>query len=142
MQRFEQEDTEDQVRILLVEDDEAIAELYQLRLETDGYVVETARDGEAGLAQATDNPPDLIFLDLRLPGLSGIDLLQRLRANPTTTDIPVVIVTNYDEPELRTKGLSLGALEFLVKADMIPARLTQSAERWTAKPQQREAPPR
>lgn len=121
---------EEQVHILLIEDDEGIADVYRFRLTMDGYVVTVAADGEEGLAQAAAVSPDLIFLDLRLPKMSGIEVLRRLRDDPATSAIPVVIVTNYDEPELRGQGLSLGALEFLVKADTIPAQLSEAAERW------------
>ena len=62
------------VRLLLVEDDPEIARMYQLKLELDGYYVELAGDGETALRMATENPPDLIFLDIRLPGMSGLDL--------------------------------------------------------------------
>ena len=124
---------EEQLHILLIEDDEGIAEVYRFRLALDGYLVTVAGDGEQGLQQAAAVSPDLIFLDLRLPNMSGIEVLRRLREDPATSAIPVVIVTNYDEPDLRSQGLSLGALEFLVKADTIPAQLSEAADRWTAR---------
>ncbi|HEX6538073.1 MAG TPA: response regulator [Candidatus Dormibacteraeota bacterium] len=122
---------DEQVRILLIEDDEGIAELYRFRLANDGYIVDVAGDGEEGLVRAKATTPDLIFLDLRLPTMSGLDVLRRIRADPATAPIPVVIVTNFDEPDLRSQGVSLGALEFLVKADTVPAQLSASAARWT-----------
>ena len=73
--------------------------------------------------------PDLIYLDVRLPKMDGFEVLERLRADVATAAIPVVIVTNYGEPELQQRGLSLGALEFLVKADTTPARLSETFER-------------
>jgi two-component system cell cycle response regulator len=78
---------------------------------------------------ATDEAPDFIYLDLRLPGLDGFEVLERLRASPATMHIPVIILTNYGEPELRERGLKLGALEFLVKSDTDPAELSESVER-------------
>jgi two-component system phosphate regulon response regulator PhoB len=125
---------EDQVRILLIEDDQGIAELYRFRLAADGYIVDIAHDGAEGLARAVAQPPDLIFLDLRLPTMSGMEVLRRIRADPTTTALPVVIITNFDEPDLRSQGLSLGVLEFLVKADTVPAQLSRSAAQWTGTP--------
>ena len=122
---------DEQVRILLIEDDEGIADLYRFRLANDGYSVEVAGDGEEGLARARATMPDLIFLDLRLPTMSGLDVLRGIRADPATAAIPVVIVTNFDEPDLRSQGVSLGALEFLVKADTVPAQVSMSAARWT-----------
>ena len=122
---------EDDVKVLLIEDDEAASEMYRLRLAADGYSVVIARDGEEGLVMAEKEQPDLIYLDLRLPKLDGFQVLERLREIPGTAAIPVVILTNYGEPELRERGLKLGALEFLVKADTTPANLSQGVERWT-----------
>jgi len=122
---------EDDVKVLLIEDDVAAAEMYRLRLVADGYSVVMASDGNQGLRMAADEAPDFIYLDLRLPGLDGFEVLERLRAGETTMHIPVIILTNYGEPELRERGLKLGALEFLVKADTTPAELSESVERAT-----------
>ncbi|MGH7685761.1 MAG: response regulator [Candidatus Dormibacteria bacterium] len=122
---------EDDVTVLLIEDDEAASEMYRLRLAADGYKVVIAGDGEEGIALAEKEQPDLIYLDLRLPKLDGFQVLEKLRSMPSTSAIPVVILTNYGEPELRERGLKLGALEFLVKADTTPANLSQGVERWT-----------
>jgi DNA-binding response OmpR family regulator len=119
---------EDDVKVLLIEDDAAAAEMYRLRLAADGYQVVIGRDGEEGLRMASHEAPDFIYLDLRLPGLDGFQVLERLRADPTTMHIPVIILTNYGEPELRERGLKLGALEFLVKADTTPAQLSTKVE--------------
>ena len=122
-------DIDDAVTVLLIEDDEAAAEMYRLRLAADGYTVLIASDGEQGLRRAVEDRPDLIYLDVRLPKMDGFEVLERLRADVATAAIPVVIVTNYGEPELQQRGLSLGALEFLVKADTTPARLSETFER-------------
>jgi putative two-component system response regulator len=120
---------EDDVKVLLIEDDEAAAEMYRLRLVADGYVVVIGHDGAEGLRLASDEVPDFIYLDLRMPGLDGFEVLERLRAEPATMHIPVIILTNFGEPELRERGMRLGALEFLVKADTTPAHLSESVER-------------
>ena len=122
-------DADDAVTVLLIEDDAAAAEMYRLRLAADGYTVLIASDGEQGLRRAVEDRPDLIYLDVRLPKMDGFEVLERLRAEIATASIPVVIVTNYGEPELQQRGLSLGALEFLVKADTTPARLSETFER-------------
>jgi len=121
---------DEQLRLLMIEDDSAVAEMYRLRLEKDGYVVTISRTGEDGLRQAMAAAPDLIFLDLRLPGIDGMEVLSTLRGNPETAHIPVVILTNFGRPELVGRGLELGALDFLIKADTTPARLSESAGRW------------
>jgi DNA-binding response OmpR family regulator len=120
---------EDDVKVLLIEDDVAAAEMYRLRLVADGYAVVMAHDGTEGLRLAANESPDFIYLDLRLPGLDGFEVLDGLRANEATMHIPVIILTNYGEPELRERGMKLGALEFLVKADTNPAQLSESVER-------------
>lgn len=120
---------EDDVKVLLIEDDVAAAEMYRLRLVADGYSVVIGRDGHEGMRLAAEEVPDFIYLDLRLPGLDGFEVLEGLRTNPMTMHIPVIILTNYAEPELRERGLKLGALEFLVKADTNPAQLSESVER-------------
>jgi DNA-binding response OmpR family regulator len=119
---------DDDVKVLLIEDDAAAAEMYRLRLAADGYTVVIGRDGEEGLRMASDEAPDFIYLDLRLPGLDGLEVLERLRAQPSTSHIPVIILTNYGEPELRERGLKLGALEFLVKAETTPAELSNRVD--------------
>jgi DNA-binding response OmpR family regulator len=125
----EEHGVEEDVKVLLIEDDVAAAEMYRLRLVADGYSVVIGHDGHEGLRMATDEAPDFIYLDLRLPGLDGFEVLERLRAGTATMHIPVIILTNYGEPELRERGLKLGALEFLVKSDTDPAELSESVER-------------
>ncbi len=120
---------EEDVKVLLIEDDVAAAEMYRLRLTADGYSVMMAHDGQQGVRMATEELPDFIYLDLRLPGLDGFEVLERLRGSTATMHIPVIILTNYGEPELRARGLRLGALEFLVKSDTNPAQLSDSVER-------------
>ncbi len=121
----------DEVKVLLIEDDDAASEMYRLRLVADGYSVVVAQDGDQGLAMATAESPDFIYLDLRLPRLDGFEVLDRLRSNPETASIPVIILSNFGEPELRERGLKLGALEFLVKADTTPSHLSDTVERLT-----------
>jgi two-component system, cell cycle response regulator len=122
---------EDTVKVLLIEDDEAAAEMYRLRLIADGYSVAVAEDGEQGLEMARSAAPDFIYLDIRLPKIDGFEVLVRLRNDPRTASIPVIILSNFGEPELRERGLQLGALEFLVKADTTPSRLSDTVERVT-----------
>jgi two-component system, OmpR family, alkaline phosphatase synthesis response regulator PhoP len=122
---------EECVKVLVVEDDADIAEMYRVRLTADGYDVVVASDGEEGVSLAKTEAPDFIYLDLRLPKLDGFEVLERLRAMPTTAQIPVIILSNYGDPELRERGLRLGALEFLVKADVSPNLLVTKVEQHT-----------
>ena len=113
------------VKVLLVEDDADYAEIYRLRLQADGYDVMVAPDGEAALEMMRRIVPDLVYLDLRMPKLDGFSILSALRADPATAHVPVIVLTNYDAPELRRQGMELGVLEWLVKADVTPSALAQ-----------------
>ncbi|HYM51256.1 MAG TPA: response regulator [Candidatus Limnocylindrales bacterium] len=121
---------EDLVDVLLVEDDPSVLEMYRLKLELDGYRVNTAQDGEDGLRKAGDLAPDIIFLDIRLPKMDGLEVLRRLRAQDKTKDIPVIILSNYDEQDLVARGLRLGAHEYLIKARTTPSSLSEGIEDW------------
>lgn len=129
---------DDVLSVLLIEDDAEIADMYRTRLELDGYLAVVAPDGESGLEMALTLLPDLIYLDLRLPRMDGFQVLQRLRADSHGANIPVVILTNHDEPQLRQCGLQLGALEFLIKAEMSPERLSTATGDWARLPESRE----
>jgi CheY-like chemotaxis protein len=118
------------VRVLFVEDDPAVAEMYKLKLELDGYAVEVAGDGVQAVQMATGNPPDIIFLDIRLPKMDGMGVLEALRKDERTRDVPVVILSNYSERELVERGLRLGALDYLVKSQTTPARVAGGVATW------------
>jgi CheY-like chemotaxis protein len=121
---------EDEVRVLFVEDDPAVAQMYRLKLELDGYAVDVASDGEQAVSRATSQPPDIIFLDIRLPKLDGLEVLEALRHHERTRQVPVVILSNYSERELIERGLKLGALEYLVKSQTTPAKVAGGVEDW------------
>ena len=121
---------EDLVDVLLVEDDPSVLEMYRLKLELDGYRVNTALDGEEGLKKASDLKPDIIFLDIRLPKMDGLEVLRKLRAQDKTREIPVIILSNYDEEDLVARGLRLGAHEYLIKARTTPTSLSEGIEDW------------
>jgi DNA-binding response OmpR family regulator len=126
----EQVTSDQEIDVLLIEDDRQVLDMYQLRLERDGYRVHTAGDGEHGLAIAREIVPAIIFLDIRLPKVDGFEVLARLRADDATRHIPVVILSNYGERELRERGHKLGALEFLVKAHTSPVELSENIDEW------------
>ncbi len=99
-------------RILVVEDDQKILQFLQRGLALDGYDVETALDGKAGLEAARENFPDLVVLDLMLPGMDGLDVCRRLRAEG---DVPILILTAKDSVNDRVIGLDMGADDYMVK---------------------------
>ena len=99
-------------RVLVVEDEGRIADLLRRGLIYEGYQVEVAPDGETGLALARDHSPDLVILDLMLPGIDGLEVCRRLRA---AGDVPILILTAKDAVTDRVKGLDSGADDYLVK---------------------------
>jgi CheY-like chemotaxis protein len=101
--------------ILLVEDDPLSARLADLVLRSEGYEVITAPNGLQALKIAQDAPPDLIMLDLMLPGLDGFEVLNRLRANPKTADVPVVVVSSKSQPTDKHTAIKVGANDYLTK---------------------------
>jgi len=121
----------DEVRVLLVEDDAALAQMYRVKLERDGYTVRVAGDGEEALGLLDRDVPDLIFLDVRLPRMDGLTFLERLRAAQHTKNLPVVIVSNYSGEELVSRGLQLGALDYLIKSQTTPGQLSKGVPDWT-----------
>jgi CheY-like chemotaxis protein len=118
------------VSVLLIEDDASILELYRRKLSLDGYAVTVALDGEDGLRKALQGHPDIVFLDLNLPGRDGFAVLQALRSNPATRQTPVVILSNHGGKELVERGIALGANEFLLKAATSPAALSADISLW------------
>ena len=121
-------------RILFIEDDRFIADMYRLGLETGGWSVQIAHDGVEGLRLAMEAPPALILLDLLLPRMDGFEVLRQLRANESTRDTPVLIVSNASglggrEEEAR----GLGIVDWMVKANTTPATLATRVGRILAK---------
>lgn len=112
-------------RVLLVEDDVPVAQMYQLKLELDGYVVDVAGDGVSALEKARRTGPDVIVLDIRLPKLDGLGVLEALRADPTTQNVRVLMLSNWNEQELIERSLKLGAADHLIKSQTTPARLAR-----------------
>jgi len=102
-------------KILVVEDEGDIRELMRFNLSQEGFVVEEAGDGAEALDRIERRAPDLVLLDLMLPRMSGLELCRRLRANPATTRLPIIVVTAKSSEVDRILGLELGADDYVVK---------------------------
>jgi two-component system response regulator MprA len=123
-------------RLLLIEDDDKIADFVRRGLIYEGYQIEVARDGEGGLVAARDRPPDMVILDWMLPGLDGLEVLRRLRA---ASDLPVLMLTAKDSVSDRVVGLEAGADDYLVKPfhfEELLARVRALLRRRMAEPEQ------
>ena len=101
--------------ILIIEDEDDIRDLMVYNLEREGFIVHAAADGEAGLELAQQHTPDLILLDLMLPGLDGIEVCRQLRADNATANIPVIMVTAKGEESDVVLGLGIGADDYVTK---------------------------
>ena len=106
-------------RILLVEDDNALASVYHSRLELEGFDVREVNNGEDALSAAIDYKPDLILLDAMMPKISGFDVLDILRNTPETTNIRVIMLTALSQPKDKERAESLGVDDYLVKSQVV-----------------------
>ncbi len=120
-------------QILIVEDDKFLRELIAKKLIKEGYEVEEAIDGEDGVRKAKKIMPDLILLDLILPGIDGFEVLKRIKEDEKTASIPVVILSNLGQKDEIEKGLNLGAVDFLIKAHFTPEEIVEKIKLVLAK---------
>lgn len=104
-------------KILLIEDEKILSEMYEMRLQKEGFEVKSSKDAEGGLAFIKKEKPDLILLDLLLPGMQGQEALEILKKDPETKDIPIIILSNYDTPEVREIAIK-HKIKYVLKANV------------------------
>ena len=107
-------------KILLIEDDKFLRELMVKKLLTMDYDVTSAVDGESGLSMIKEVKPDVVLLDLILPGINGFEVLEKAKQDPEIADIPVIILSNLGQKEDIERGQELGAADFMIKAHFTP----------------------
>lgn len=112
-------------KILIVEDDKFLRELIAQKLIKEGYEASQAIDGEEGIKKIKEEKPDLVLLDLILPGIDGFEVLSRMKEQSTLTAIPVIILSNLGQKEDVEKGLKLGAVDYLIKAHFTPGEIIE-----------------
>ena len=117
-------------KVLLVEDDKTISLMYKIKIETGGFEVLTADNGADGLSLAKKQKPDIIMLDVILPQLDGFSVLEELKKDASTKNIPVVMLTNLGTEEDKEKGEKLGATDYLVKASLTPAQVEEKIKQY------------
>lgn len=108
-------------KVLIVDDDAFLSGIYATKLELEGFAVASARDGEEGVKMAVKEKPDLILMDVLMPKLDGFEALKRVKADPETKAIPVIMLTNLGQKEDVEKGMQEGAADYLIKAHFVPA---------------------
>ncbi len=119
-------------KILLIEDEEALLDMYSLKFRQDKFEILAANRGKAGIALAKKAKPDLILLDLVMPEMDGYDVLKILKADKQTSAIPVIILSNLGQQEEIDQGLELGAEQFIVKASLTPSALVEKVRSFFA----------
>lgn len=112
-------------KILVVEDDKFLRELIVQKLLREGYTTAEAIDGEEGLRKIKEEKPDIILLDIILPGIDGFEVLKRAKEDEEIKDIPVIILSNLGQQEDIDKGVELGAKDYLVKAEFTPGEIVE-----------------
>jgi len=112
-------------RIAIIEDDQAISQMYRFKFEAEGYEVETAENGRLGLELAEKMKPDIILLDLMMPEMTGDVMLEKMRATNWGKDIKVVILTNKGEQEIPDSVRKLNVTAVILKADMTPRQVAE-----------------
>ena len=103
----------DEYLVLIVDDEEELVTTYAERLQIRGFQTQTATDGEIALKMIEENPPQVIVLDVMMPGIGGIEILQRMNAQ--NLKIPVILLTGYGSTEQGMEGMKLGAFDYLMK---------------------------
>jgi len=115
-------------RILVADDDPSILRLLQLNFELEGYEVHTASDGEEALAKARASSPDIVVLDVMMPGMDGWEVCRRMKEDETMREVPVILLTALGQESERRRGLAVGASEYVMKP-FDPDQLVQMVKR-------------
>lgn len=116
-------------KVAIVEDDQAISQMYRIKFEAEGYDVDTAENGKLGLELAEKMKPDIILLDLMMPEMTGGEMLKKLRATSWGKNIKVIILTNMGEQEIPKEVKELGVEAVILKADMTPRQVAETVKK-------------
>ncbi|HSW78827.1 MAG TPA: response regulator [Candidatus Babeliales bacterium] len=113
------------VLILIVEDEASLADMYAANFRASGYDVDIAHEGTEGFDKMMYGHPNVVLMDIIMPGISGLETLEKAKSQPTTKDIPIIMLTNYsDSPELHN-AMKEGATDFIIKADYTPSQVVE-----------------
>ena len=118
-----------QAHVLLVEDDNFLANIYKTKFEMEGFKVSVASDGEEGLEAVKKKKPDIILLDILLPKMDGFIVLEHLKKDDEVKDIPVILLTNLGQKDDVEKGLEMGAVDYLIKAHFKPSETVDKVKK-------------
>jgi len=120
-------------KILIIEDDSFISDMYKIKFESEGFDVTVASDGIQGLEAVDKERPSLILLDVVMSKMDGFAVLQKLKKTPETKDIPVIMLTNLGQKDSVEKGLKLGAVDYIIKAHFTPMEVVEKVKEFLNK---------
>lgn len=120
-------------KILIIEDDPFLSEMYAVKFSQAGFGVGAAADGKEGLRKIEEDKPDLILLDIVLPKVDGFEVLEKIRKNKEFKKIPVILLTNLGQKSDIEKGLKMGADEYIIKAHFTPSAVVAKVKEVLAK---------
>lgn len=117
------------IKILLIEDDPFLLNMYATKFELEGFEIFSADDGERALKAANKDRPDIILLDVLLPKMDGFEVLKELKKNEETKAVPVILLTNLSQRDDVEKGMALGAVDYLIKAHFMPTEVVEKIKK-------------
>lgn len=118
----------DKKKILIVEDDVFIRDIYQIKFAQEGFDVIMAEDGIVALKKLEQFVPAIILLDIIMPYMDGMEVLRKIKANAKLKDIPIIMLTNISEKENIDEGMEVGADDFLIKSHFTPSEVVQKVK--------------
>lgn len=116
-------------KILLVEDDPFLVDIYKKKLGESGFDIEVAEDGEQALKKAQEQKPDIMLLDIILPNTDGWAILRKIKENPQFKELKVIILSNLGQKDEVEKGIAMGATQYLIKAHFTPGEVAEEIKK-------------
>lgn len=121
------------LKILVVEDEQILAEMYQDKFKKEGFEVIVAKDGKEGIKMMREQKPALVLLDILLPNENGIDFLKKQKKDPELSSVPIIVFSNFDDPETKKETLDLGVKEYLIKSNHNPREIVEQIKKYIKK---------
>lgn len=116
------------ITVLIVEDDTTLADMYKQKFDMEGFTTILAGDGDSGIAKAKESHPNIILLDVIMPRMDGFTTLSAIKADNEIKNIPVILLTNLGQEEDMSKGTKMGAVGYLIKANLTPAEVVNKVK--------------
>ncbi len=120
-------------KILIIDDDPFILDMYALKFKNDGFTVEAAHDGKTGLEKIKEFSPDVVLLDVVMPAMDGFEVLEALKKEKLAALPKIILLTNLGQKENIERGLALGAIDYLIKAHFTPSEVVKKVKEILAK---------